>query len=183
MENFGMELHAPHLFAFYLISGNLHLVGRGDDFEVGGDGRNGVSVAHPYLRMFAHVLEQRILPVKRLQMGTSILTRAGRLYRASIAVSDELRPVTNAQDGILAADAAQVYLKSARVVHREGATGQDDPFHAIIVFRKFVVGNNFTIDIQFANAPSDELRGLRTEVENDNLFLHITTFEMNTYNN
>ena len=57
MKHFGVELHAPHFLAFDLISGNGNLIGRSDSLEIIGNGRNGIAVRHPHLRIFPHILE------------------------------------------------------------------------------------------------------------------------------
>ena len=176
MEHFGMELYAPHLFALGLVGGNLHLVGRSDDAEVVGDGRNGVAVAHPHLRILAHALEKHVVLIKGTEMGAAIFACAGRLHLSAVGVGNELGAVADTQDGVLAAQLAQVYLERAFVVHGERAAREDDSLYAVISLRKLVVGHNLTVNIQFADAAADELRGLRAEIENDDFFLHICVY-------
>ena len=173
MEHLGMELHAPHLLALHLVGGDGHLVRRGDDAEVVRDGGDGVAVAHPHLRVFAHALQQGIVVLEAAQIRTSVLAAAGGFHLAPVGIGDELRAIADAQDGQLAADAVQVHLERLLVIHREGASGQDDALHAPVAVGELVVRHDFAIHIQLADAAADELRGLRTEVENDNLFLHI----------
>ena len=173
MIDFRVELHAPHLFALHLIGGHSHLVRRGDDAESGGNGRDGVAVAHPHLRMFANTLQQRIVVLEASQIGPAVLAGAGRLHASPVGIGDELRAIADAQDGQLAANVRQVHPESLPVVHREGAAGEDDAFHALVAMRELVVRHDFAIHVQLAETAADELRGLRTEVENNNLFLHV----------
>ena len=38
---------------------------------------------------------------------------------------------------------------------------------------ELVVGNDFAIHVQLAHAPPDKLRGLRSEIKNDDFLLHV----------
>ena len=116
-----MELYAPHLFALSLVGSDFHLVGRSDNAEVVRDSRDGIAVAHPHLRILAHVLEEHVALVEGAEVGTSVFARTGRLNLTAVAVGDELGAVADTQNGILAAQLAQVHLESALVVNGERA--------------------------------------------------------------
>ena len=45
--------------------------------------------------------------------------------------------------------------------------------HRGVVFRELVVRQDLTESIKFADTPAYELRGLRTEIQNNYLLLHI----------
>ena len=176
MEHFGMELYAPHIFALGLIGSDFHLVGRSDDAEVIGDSRDGIAVAHPHLRILAHVLEEHVALVEGAEVGTSVFACTSRFNLTAVAVRDELGAVADTQNGILATQLAQVHLKSALVVDGERAAREDDSLHTVVALRELVVGHNLTVNIQFADAAADELRSLRSEIENDDFFLHICVY-------
>jgi len=104
VEHFRMELYAPELFVLCLVSGDGYFVGRSDDFKVVGDGSDGVTVAHPYLRMFADAFQQRVLVVESSQVCTSVFAGVGRLYLSSVGVRHELCTIADTQDRIFSAD-------------------------------------------------------------------------------
>ncbi len=45
-----------------------------------------------------------------------------------------------------------------------------------VIVRELVVGHDFAIGVELADAASDELSGLRSEIENDDFFLHEMDF-------
>ena len=173
VEHFWVELHAPRLLALHLIGGNLHFIGRRNDFKPCGNGSDGVAVAHPHLGVGTHAVEQQVVAVKRAEVCPPVLAASGRLHVAAVGIGHELRAVADAQQRQAAAYVGEVDLKSLPVVHREGAAGEDDAPHAFVAVRKLVVGHNLAIHVQFAQAAPDELGGLRAEVKNDNFLFHI----------
>ena len=172
MVDFGVELYAPGLFATYLIGCDRNLVGRGNRGERVGDGGDGVAVAHPHLRSYGDVLEQRIGCVDLGQMGAAVFARGRRLDAASGGVGDELGAVADAEHRQLAAQTRKLRAESFFIIDRERRAGEDHADDRWIVVRKLVVGQDFAILTELAHTASDELRGLRSEVENDYLFLH-----------
>ena len=76
-------------------------------------------MAHPYLRVGFEAFEERVVLFKRLEVGTSILTCASWSDLASHGMGHVLRTVADAEDGVLAADAAKVYLEGLWVVDAE----------------------------------------------------------------
>ena len=160
MEYFWMELYAPEFFTFCLISCYCYLVGRSNDFKVFGDSCNGISVAHPHLRVFADAFQQRILVVELGQMCTSVFTCVGRFNFTSVGIRHKLCAVADTQDRIFAANIGQINFEGLFIVYRERASGKDDTDNRRIIVGKLVVGNNLAIHVQFAYAAADELRGL-----------------------
>ena len=116
MIHLGVELHAPELLAFCLVSRNGHFVSRSDGTEALRDSCDGVAVAHPHLRIVTHVLEKRIALLEAGQVGTTVLASTCRLDASATDISHVLRSVADAEDGIFAADAAQVNLERMFVI-------------------------------------------------------------------
>ena len=58
----------------------LHIVRRSNGFKTVGNGRNGVAMRHPYLRVLLKALEERIRSIYRLKVGTTILARVGLFH-------------------------------------------------------------------------------------------------------
>ena len=139
MKYFRMELYAPHLFVLYLISSNRHLIRRSYFFEIGRDNRNCVSVTHPHLCIFLHVLEQHIVLVKRAQMCTSVFTTSGRFHLAAIGISDKLRTVTDPQNRIFPTNFTQICFKRTFIVYRERAARKNNPLYTFIPLWELIV--------------------------------------------
>ena len=178
VEHFRMELHTPHLLTRHLVSGNRHLVRRSYSLEVIGNGGNRVSVAHPHLAIFPYPLEKDVLRIEGTEMGTSVLASTGGFHPSTVAVGDKLRTVADTQNGVFSTNPAQIYLECTLIINRKGATRKDNSFYTLISVWKFVVRYNLAIDIQFAQPAADELRGLRTEIKNNNLLLHINPYRL-----
>ena len=87
-------------------------------------------------------------------------------------MADELRTIADAQHGETPDKLTQVYLERLRVVNRERRTAQDHTNHRGIVLRELVVGQDFTEGVQLTDTTADELRGLRTKIQDYNLLLH-----------
>src|SRR3712207_7996173 len=81
------------------------------------DSRDGVTMAHPYLRIGLEAFKQGILVVELLQVGTAILTCSGLLYLTAIGVGYELGTIADTQHGVLAYKLRQVNLKSRSEEH------------------------------------------------------------------
>ena len=128
---------------------------------------------HPHLRAFLKAFEEWIVKVDGLQMGTSVLTAVGLLHLATQGMRDELRSITDAQHGHTTYELAQVYLEGLGIVDAIGRTAENHAYHRGVVLRKLVVGHNLAKGVQLAHPAANELRGLRAEVENNNLLHHI----------
>ena len=87
-------------------------------------------------------------------------------------MNQQLRPVTYRQQRKLAAYRAQIGLGRIGVVYRLGASRQDDARDVRCKLRYMVVGMDLTVDVVFAHFPRDKLGVLRTEIQNEDTFLH-----------
>ena len=174
VEHLGVELHAPQLLAFSLIGGVDDLFCRGDGAEALGEGGDGVAVAHPYLRVVGKALEERVLMVEGAKVRPPVLAALGAFHASAVSVRHVLCAVADAENGEASANAAKIYLESLGVVHAVRRTGENDTDDGVIIVRKLVVGQDFAEGVEFAHAAAYELRGLRTEIEdNDFLLLHM----------
>ena len=89
----------------------------------------------------------------------------GKILRA-IAYSQKRKP---------AFDAAEVDLRGVLVTHRARASGKDHSLDGGVQRRNLVERVDFAINVQFAESAPDELRHLRTEIQNDDFFCHRRT--------
>ena len=168
-----MELHSPYRLLGRSISSKLDIGCRCDALVIFGDGCDGITMAHPYLRVLDKSVEQRILGIEVLKIGASVLTRVGCLNLSTVGVRNELCAIADAKHRDASYKLAQVNLERLLIVYRIGASAEDDTDNAGVVLRELVVRHNLAEGVQFAYTAADELRGLRTEIKNNNLLLHL----------
>jgi len=149
-----------------------HVGRRADDTIVCGDGRDGVAMTHPHLRVGFKTSEQRVAGLILAQVGTPILASAGRFYLAPVGIADILCAIADAKHRVLADDAAQIGLERLRVVHGIRTAAENHSNDRGVIMGKLVVGNDLAEGVQLAHTAADELRGLRAEIKDDDLLLH-----------
>ena len=167
VEHFGVELHAPNLLVFGGVGSVFYGFGGCNALKIVGNCRNGVAVAHPHLRIVVKSLKQRIFLVDELQILTAIFAAAGGLHVAAQCVRNELRTIANAQNRFASTELLQIDLERLLVIDAVRRAAEDDADDVVVVAHGvFVVGDNFTKSVEFADAPRNELRGLRTKIQN-----------------
>jgi hypothetical protein len=168
-----VELYAPNAVVV-VGEGSVFDVGRrADDMITFGDGGDRVTVTHPHLRAFLKTFKDRRLCVDGLEVRAAILAGARLLHVATERVADKLGSVADAEHGVVADDLREVNLERFLVVDRVRTATEDDTDDGRVVLRELVVRQNLTERVQLAHTTADELRGLRSEVENDDFLLHI----------
>ena len=160
VEHLGVELHGPDGLLRGGIGGEAHVGRRGDALAVRGDGRDGVAMAHPHLRLGLETLEEGIAGLEVLQVGAAILATVGGLHLTPIGMGDKLCAVADAEHGNLADKLREIYLESLGVVDRIGRSREDDADDGGVVLGKLVVGQDLAEGVQLADAAADKLRGL-----------------------
>ena len=173
MVHFGVELDAPRLLAPDVEGGDAHVLGAGDQFIVVGHARNGVAVRHPHLRAGRKAAHQRIRGVAHGEHRTAVFAAGRGLHLAAESRGEELRAVADAQQRQFALDGRKVGSRGLCVPHGEGTARKNHAPHRRVYRRNFVEGVDFAIDVQFADTACDQLRVLRSEVENEDFF-HIS---------
>ena len=106
-------------------------------------------------------------------MCPAIFATISLLYLATIGMGDILCTIADTQHRQPADKLTEVNLEGLRVVDRERRATEDDSDDGGIILRKLVVRKNLAEGVELSDTTSDELRGLRSEIENDNLLLHI----------
>ena len=117
-------------------------------------------MTHPNLRVLDESLEQRILLVELLQVGTTILTAVSSLYLTALSVREELSTVADAKHRNAANKLAQIYLESFRIMNGIRATAQDDTNDRWVILWKLVVRHNLAEGIKLTNTTANQLCGL-----------------------
>ena len=134
--------------------------------------RNGVTMRHPHLRIGLEAFEHGVVLLHILQVGTTILTSAFWLHVTSEGVCHELGTIADAEDRIFASNLIEIEFECPLFIYGIGRTGEDDTNHIGVISREFIVWHDFAEGVELTHTASDELRGLRTKVKNDD-FLHI----------
>jgi len=173
MVDLGMELNAPGRLSLDVEGGHAHILRAGDDPIAVGHARNGVAVRHPHLRGRRKVLHQGILRIGDREHRPAVLAARSRLHLAAEGVGEILRAVADAQQRQPPLDRREVGRRSLGIAHREGAARENHTPHRSVDRRNLVEGLDLAIDVQLAHTPRNELRVLRSEVENHYLFLHV----------
>ena len=174
MVHFGVELDAPRLLALDMERRDAHVFRAGDDLIVRRNRRDRIAVRHPYLRGFGQAAHQRVVSIAHREHGAAIFAAGGGLHLAAEGRCEELRAVADAQQGQFALNGRKIGCRSVLVPYGEGAARQNHTPHRSVERRNLVEGVDFAIDAQLAHTPRDELRVLRTEVENQDFFHNIT---------
>src|SRR2546422_4246502 len=83
-------------------------------------------------------------------------------------VGDELHPVADAEDRNAELQQLRIGARGARVEHRVGTAGEDDPLGGELADELEIAcrGVDLAIDVRLAHAPRDQLGVLRSVVEN-----------------
>ncbi len=130
-----------------------------------------IAVRHPDLGQWIKPLEERTSRVDILQLLASIFSGSGTLHLAAIHITDQLRAIANTQNRQATANAAQVHMKRILLIDAQWRSAQDNTYHIAVILRILVVGKNLAEGVQLANAASNELRGLTSEIQYND-FLH-----------
>jgi hypothetical protein len=114
-------------------------------------------------------LEKRAGRILDVEFAASVFASAAVFYLAPELMGHELHAVADAKDGDTEVKDRRIGLGRAFGVDAGRATAEDDATR--VEFGDFlggeVVANDLGVDLGFADAPSDDLGVLGTEVENN----------------
>ena len=171
MRYFGVELDAVGGLALNMKCRDLDGIGFSDNFEGFRNGNNRITVRHPNLRKRRNCIQQRRVRMVR-KHGPTVFAVFGGFDFAAECMGQQLCAVANPQQRHFAPKKAHVDAGRAFVAYGIGASRKDNSLYIRRNFGDFIEGMNFAVNIQFADASSDELGELRTEIKNQNLFGH-----------
>ena len=179
VHHFGMELHAVD-FTFGLLDGrNMAVVGTGDDVESRRRRLEFVAVTHPDRHALGQVAEQG-RAARRPDPRAAVFPGPGVSDLAFVVVPHQLQAVAYPQDRPAGLEYGRIGMGRVFPVHAGRAARQDDA--GDVAFRQFggrrIVGQHLAVDVALPNAPRDELRVLRAEIEDGNpvRVSHLTGF-------
>jgi len=106
------------------------------------------------------------------QPGPAVFPRFGGGHISIGKMGDVLGPVTDGQDGDMPADLAEVRMRGLVRTNRGRRSGKDHRLILGEVLRKVVKRLDFTENVQFPDASSDQLGVLGTKIEDQDVILH-----------
>lgn len=131
---------------------------------------------HPHLKVLWHTVEENgITTFHSVDDGLSVLMLEARGNLTAKDVSELLHTVADPQDrNIALLDHLPDFgadMRSAFVVDTGGTTTQNDSHQLMLsqVFRLDQTGVQLTVDVQFTDPTSNQVRVLRTKVQDCNL--------------
>ncbi len=130
-----------------------------------------VAVAHPADQFRVQALKQHGR-VQHVQPRLAELFQRRRRDFAAQIMRHRLHPVADAQNGQAEVIDSFVYLRRPLVIDRRRPAGEDQPdrIPRLNDFQRRVIGQNLAVDMALADAPGDELRVLRAEVQHQHQF-------------
>ena len=174
MIHLRMELNTPTPLSLNTEGGIAHVLRAGDHPVGVGNRGNRISVRHPHLRRRRNSLHQRIGRLDDRKHRTSVLPAGSRLHFAAVEMSQVLCAVADAQQRQTTFDRRQIGLRGFLVPYGKGTSRKNDAPHRSIQFRDLVERVDLAIDVEFTHAACDQLRVLRSEIQNDYFFLHLS---------
>ena len=101
----------------------------------------------------------------------AVLAVRGAIDGAAEELGHELQAVADAKDRNAEVEHGAVDERRAGLIDAEGASGKDDParLEGADLLHGHRAGMDLAVDVQLANAAGDELRVLRTEIEDEDL--------------
>ena len=169
VHHFGMELHAVDPAVQLGDCGDMSVVGAGDDVEIRRRRLEFVAVTHPDRHALRQVAEQGRV-ARRTDPRVAVLPGSGVGDLAFVVMPHELQAVADPEDRLARLEYARIRVRRVFPVHAGRTARQDDA--GDVARREFgrrrIVGQHLAIDVAFPNAPRDELRVLRAEIEDGN---------------
>ena len=170
--DFGMELDGVEA-AFGVGDGAVRRVGGpGDGLEALRRRADLVAVRHPDVEMLVrlHVAE-RPDRLDDLELRVAVLAVGRAIDGAAEQLGHQLQAVADAEDGDFQVEDLGVDERRAGLLDAERAPGEDDPARSkgADLLHRHRARVDFAVHVQLANAARDQLRVLRTEIEDEDL--------------
>src|SRR6267143_2721766 len=144
-----------------------------DDAEAARGGGHLVPVAHPDVEVLARAhLAEGPHRLNHLDARVSVLAVRGAVDGAAEQLGHELQAVADPEYGDAHLEHRAVDERGAGLLDAEGAAGEDDPARpeGADLLDGHRTGVDLAVDVELADAPGDELRVLRPEIEDEDLF-------------
>jgi hypothetical protein len=174
VDDFGVELEAVEFLCAVFDGGVVGVFGDGDGFEAGGEFGEFVAVGVPDLEGFGQCEEEGAVGVGDFEGAFAVFAFFAAFDFAAEVMGEELEAVADAKDGDAEGEDVFVGQRGFVAIDAGGAAGEDDAvgLEGCNVLGGSVIGENGAVYVGFANTPRNDLRVLRTKIQNNNLFLH-----------
>ena len=152
-----------------VFDGRQRVVSDGNAAKACGQLQRLVAVAHPDLDGRRQPGEERRRCVFDGDFGVAVLAFGRRAHFAAEVVDDEMEPIADAEDRDAQRQHARIGLGRVGIVNRRRTAGKNhaDGVVGLNIGQRRRAGHHHGEDILFADAPRDELRILRPEIEDD----------------
>ena len=174
VDDFGMELQAEKFLRAVFNRGVFGIFRDGDGFETVGNFRELVAVGIPDLQRLRQFGEQRAACVLHRERAFAVFALLAFLDLAAEKLREQLHAEADAQHRH--AELENIFVRQRRVlrINARRPAGQNDAarLHRGDFGGGRVEAEDGGIDVALAHAPGDDLRVLRTEIQDDNFFRH-----------
>ena len=165
----GMELHTPYPTVAIADGADLCILRMTDPLEARRNGRQMVTMTHPHLRCGRHTGKE-VCRIVHTQRRPAELTTRCLIDSAAKLEGYQLQSVADAKDGYAQTEHVERRDRRTIGIDARRSTGQDDTLrrqrlHGLC---RDVKGMDLGIHAGFTHLAGDDLRVLRTEVEDDN---------------
>ena len=168
VDDFRMELDRVEALRLVADRRVRAVAARRRDLEALRDLRDAVAMAHPDDELVGEALEELVARLDR-HLGLAVLAPLARLHLAAEFLAHELHAVADAEHGEPEVEDAVVNARRPVLEHAVGAAREDDALRHVLaeLRRGRVETDDLREDLLLTDATRDELRVLRTVVEND----------------
>jgi len=167
--DFGMKLQPVKLALRILHRGEVRTLGLAGGAKTLRQRGNFIAMTVPDVELRAESVEQ-LRTVCHFEHARSELAAAAEFHLTAEMMRHLHEAVANAEDGNAERENFRVNLRCVFFVNAGRAAGENDSFRLEILDlrRRNVERDNLRVDLQFPNPPRDDLRVLRTEIEDKN---------------
>src|SRR5436190_112885 len=142
---------------------------RGDGLEAARRRADEIAVAHPdVVSPFLDAAEDRGGGIEDLDLRVPVLAVVGRLDLPAQMVGHELEPVADPEERDVGVEPTRIERGRAFVVHGRRPAAEDDALETRRTLRRFIAASDLAVHALLADAPSNQLRVLAAEIEDEN---------------
>ena len=173
MGDLGVELHSEHTSAPVGNRGQRRVVTLGDALKTFRKPVYVVAVAHPHIQRFFRQSGKQVVLRRHTHFGGAELGLVGEFHAAAELMGDGLHSVADTQHRLSQVEDALRNPGRAPAGNRKGSAGKDDArrcelAHGLVAR---VPGHDLGIDSRLADPAGNQLRGLRSEVKDQDTSL------------
>ena len=171
--DFGVPLDAEDAPFAILECGNGRARRNGDHVEAFGSFVNAVAVAHPHVLVEVLIGKQNGIALNFSEQGRAVLASARGGDRPAEGLRDCLEAVAQTEYRNTRLEERGVKFRGAVGIHGAGTAGEDERFGVLRenFARAHGVRDDLGVNVRFADPARDELRVLRTKIDDEDRIL------------